>query len=85
VPYFLQGHADSKAIDSFKGILVAIWAVGAPVWFLWEFSRYTPPNAASSPNAETFDSFKHAQSLAKDLWIGFGAALAVLWHIPKIG
>ncbi len=78
-PYFLQGRIDEKAVETLKSILIALWAVGVPLWFLWELAGYTPPNV------EAFDRFKYAQSLAKDLWIGFGAALAVLWHIPKIG
>jgi hypothetical protein len=53
--------------------LLVLWTVVPPIWFLYEWSQWTPPTA------ETFDQefkrFKYSQDLAKILWAGIALLL----------
>jgi hypothetical protein len=62
--HIYQHHDKNDHALSF--ILCAIWVIGSPLWFLWEysvlFSRYGDHNEE--------DQFKRVQDLASKVWAG---------------
>ena len=57
-------------------VLGAFWAFAPPAWFLWEWYLYKGPT-----KGEEFEVFKLNQERAKDLWLGLGAALIILFGL----
>jgi hypothetical protein len=57
-------------------ILAVFWGVAPPIWFIAEWRFY--PGLTHGPH---FEEFKLSQERAKDLWIGVGAALVLLFHL----
>ncbi|OAI00589.1 hypothetical protein A1353_19290 [Methylomonas methanica] len=56
-----------------SGALAAVWAVGAPVWFWYEY--YFIYRANDGGLADSFDHFKHGQQTAIAIWAGLAASL----------
>lgn len=59
--------------------LAAIWAVGPPVYFFFEWWSWAPRNPADRKTE--FEEFKHSQDVAAKVWIGFAATLAVIFGL----
>lgn len=53
-----------------KGLVLALFLIGAPVWFRIEFWMY---EAKDGP----FAKFAHNQQLMRDIWTGIAAALTI--------
>ena len=67
---------DSSARAPWLKALGVFWALGPPVWFLWEWHTYQGPT-----QGEEFEVFKLSQERAKDLWIGVAAALVIAFGL----
>jgi hypothetical protein len=61
-------------------ILFGGWLIGPPLWFLWEWSKFTPTMADTPTEAEKmkFETFKYNQELAKNVWIAVSVILGFL-------
>jgi hypothetical protein len=55
--------------------LFVLWMVVPPIWFLYEWSQWTPPTTDFD---QAFKQFKYSQDLGKTLWAGI-ALLLGLW------
>lgn len=84
-----------KENSPYKTVVVAIWAVVPPLWFMIENSflrpvfftkvrsdgkmvKVTIDDNKPEDQKMGFDQFKHAQDLARNLWVGIGALLLLL-------
>jgi hypothetical protein len=56
-----------------SGALAAAWAVGAPIWFWYEY--YFIYRAAGGGLKDSFEYFKHGQQTAIAIWAGLAASL----------
>ena len=56
-------------------VLIAIWTVGPPAWFLVEYFRMPYIPIDRLPNIE---AFKYTREMARDFWIAAVALLAAL-------
>jgi hypothetical protein len=69
-----------KEFDIGTKVLAAAWLIVPPLWFMfeWQFLWKGPTIGAE------FDSFKHSQELAKNLWAGVAAllGLSIFLHHP---
>ena len=54
-------------------VIFAGWAMGPPIWFIIEYWFLF------DKNVEDLQSFKHYQSLGRNLWLGFLACLAAFY------
>ncbi|KMP11914.1 hypothetical protein UR09_02280 [Candidatus Nitromaritima sp. SCGC AAA799-A02] len=62
--------------DCPHAVIFAAWAVLPPVWFILEYRFLFDRNRESSID---FEAFKHSQTLARNLWVGFLAFLAAFY------
>mgnify|MGYP001604867709 CR=1 FL=1 len=56
-----------------SGGLAAMWAVGAPLWFWYEY--FYIYRARGGGLADSFDQFKHGQQTAVAIWAGLTVSL----------
>ena len=59
-----------------RGIIFAAWALLPPIWLIFEHWLLFDRNEESSKD---FETFKHNQSLARNLWGGFLIFLAAFY------
>jgi hypothetical protein len=59
-------------------VLVGAWALGPPIYFLWEFSSRFPEGAGESAEAERV---KYLQELARNVWLALVLVLAAILGI----
>jgi hypothetical protein len=62
--------ARSQAV---AGSIAAIWLVGAPLWFWWEY--FFIYRAEGGGQNGSFEYFKQGQQVAASIWAGLAAAL----------
>lgn len=62
----------SVANADWQKVFFAAWAVGVPLWFLFEYWKLAP----SDPEERA--EFRHYQELARHVWFGFGAVMMVV-------
>ena len=58
-------------------VLVALWALGPPIWFWLEWSFLT-----NNFDETEISNLKHSHSLSATVWVAIAAVLAVLFEIP---
>jgi hypothetical protein len=56
-------------------VLLGLWALGPPMWFMAEYS-FLPPSEGHQN-----DRVKHLHDLARNLWLAFAVVLAVTMDI----
>jgi hypothetical protein len=56
-----------------SGGIAAVWAVGAPLWFWYEYFFIYRGKEGGLP--DSFENFKHGQQTAIAIWAGLSAAL----------
>lgn len=61
-------------------VVAGFWALGAPLWFIFEFWLYNHITGAKPG----FGQFRHGQLLAAALWVGVGAVIAMLLESPFV-
>jgi hypothetical protein len=54
-------------------VIFAGWALGPPIWFMLEYGLLF------DAESEDLNSFRHYQSLCRNLWLGFLAYLAAFY------
>jgi hypothetical protein len=58
-------------------LLVGLWAIGPPLWFIFEWHRFD----VGSQTKEAFETFKYSQELARNVWV---VLVVLLGSIVKI-
>ena len=56
-------------------IILGLWLVGPPIWFVWEWWIRQPLDD------DAFARFKHSQELTRNLWLAVAAFLALLFGV----
>jgi hypothetical protein len=62
--YTYHSHLDGCP----RGVILAAWALLPPIWLIFEYWLLFDRNEES---AKDFETFKHSQNLARNLWGGF--------------
>jgi hypothetical protein len=63
----------STRSQALAGAMTAVWLIGAPLWFWWEyFFIYRSTDGGQN---DSFEYFKHGQQVAGAIWAGLAAAL----------
>lgn len=70
-----------SAPDWAKKLVLAIWTVVPPIWFLVEWQVLLKSGAGK--DKEWFERFKHSQELASKVWLAVAAVLAALYFGDK--
>jgi hypothetical protein len=68
-PYLRQCEYGAK-------ILVGLWALLPPIWFLWEWIDH--PDGCKTGTLQQQEALKHRQSLARSIWAAVVIVLANL-------
>jgi hypothetical protein len=70
--YTYHSHLDGCP----REVIFVAWAMLPPIWLIFEYWLLFDSDEKSSKD---FEEFKHSQSLARNLWIGFLIFLAVYY------
>jgi hypothetical protein len=70
--YTYRSHLDACP----REVIFAAWALLPPIWLILERWLLFDRNEESSKD---FETFKHSQSLARNLWVGFLIFLAAFY------
>ncbi len=58
-------------------VAIALWALGPPIWFWFEWSFLT-----NNFDEKEIDNLKHSHALSATVWLAVGAVLAFLFKVP---
>lgn len=65
--------------DPWGYMLIGVWALGPPLWFLYEFVSEFPPNN-NRPEQEQ-ERLKQLHDLSRNIWLAFVVVLAAIMNI----
>lgn len=60
-------------------VLVALWVLGPPLWFFYEYFYYFPSYGNMAEGAG-FEKLKAAQDVTAKLWVAFSIVIAALYN-----
>lgn len=66
-------------IDPWGYLLLGLWALVPPVWFLFEFASDFPKGHSES--TEVVDRLKHLHDLSRNIWLAFVVVLAAIMGV----
>jgi hypothetical protein len=72
----------STAPEGVKRLILAVWTVGCPAWFTFEW-RYLM-RGGKGASSRWFERFKYSQELASKFWLAVIAVLAALYFGDKL-
>jgi hypothetical protein len=75
----LLGTVWCTYVNPFGYILLGLWALVPPLWFLFEFASEFP-KGHKKPQGEV-DRLKHLHDLSRNIWLAFVVVLAAIMGI----
>lgn len=69
--------AFDQKFDTVKKVILAVWTLGVPCWFAYEF--WWVYRCYGNHSKEEFEIFKHGQELANRIWLALVAVLSILY------
>lgn len=74
-------RSKSPGLGTFNAVIVALWTLGTPVYFWWEWYHFPKEKLGTND----WESFTHGHEVSRNIWIAYIVILAALLDVSWLG